>query len=147
MAIDPSIYERQRRNVNETWGNTSANNAYSQFLASQQWDRSRADATQGFKRSFPKFSASFGQRGLSGGGVRSGTMQSAMRRFVGDHNQTMGRMQQDQNQQNQQFTLGQSQLDQWRMGALQDIEADKQAAIAQAALNLKALNPYLGGSY
>lgn len=145
MAVDTSIYERARRGVNDEYAATSASNAYSRFLSQQRGERQRSDAQRGFRRQFPRQTASFGQRGLSGGGVRSGTMQRAMQDFVGDHNRQMSRFDQDMAQDLRQRDLQQSQLDAWRQSALQDIEMQKQKEIASAALNLQALRPYLGG--
>lgn len=145
MAVNNAIYEGQRRQVNDQYAATSSSNAYSRFLSQQRGERQSADATQGFKRGFPNFTAGFGQRGMSGGGVQSGVMQKAISDRVSDFGQNMGRMQQDQQQEMRQFDMSQANMDQWRTGALQDIETNKAADVANAALNINALKPYIGG--
>lgn len=144
-AVDTSVYERQRRGVEDQFGATQASSSFARFLSQQRGERDQNDFGRSFRRGTQGFNASFGQRGLAGGGVRSGVMQRAMSDRVGDFNRDLGRMQQDNQQQQQQFDLSDAQLQQWRQGALNDIEAEKQRAIATAALNLNALKPYLGG--
>jgi hypothetical protein len=146
MAVDTSVYERQRRGVEDEYAAKKTANVYSRFLSQQRGTRDVADFTQGFKRSQQGFTAGFGQRGLAGGGVQSGTMQRAMKNRVGDYTTNLGRMYDDQSQGQRQFDLESGQLDAYRQNALFDIEANKQREIAQAALHLKALMPYLGGS-
>ena len=90
-----------------------------------------------YGRAYPGFKANFGQRGLSGGGINSGTMQQSMNRFVGDYAQQYQRAQQYMAEEVQQYDLNQQNLDQWRQQALLDVEQDKANDIANAAMNLQ----------
>lgn len=143
-AFDTAKFESQRRKVNDEYAASSASGAYSRFLSQQRGDRSVDDYQRGFKRSFPSFTAGFGQRGMSGGGVQSGVMQRAMQDHVGDYSRGVNRLNEDNAQSMRGFDLQQSQLDQWRNNALQDIELAKAREIAEAAQAISQLRPYMG---
>ena len=127
---DAGYYESQRRNVNTDYAAQMAANTYSRFLSKQRGERDLGDMTRGFKREFPSFSASFGQRGLTGGGVNSGSMQRAMGNYIGDYNRQYSRSRQDLTGQLQQFDLQGAQLGAQRQNALRDIETQKAREIA-----------------
>ena len=137
-------YERQRGDINYRYGNEAATNAYGRFISQQRGERNLGDMQQQFGRSYPRYTASFGQRGL-GGPVKSGVMQGAMNRYVGDYAQQYQRAQQDMTQETQQYDLQQRQLDQWRQQALQDVETTKANEIANAAMKLQYWKQAMGG--
>ena len=137
-------YERQRGDIENKYATDTATQAYGRFLGQQRYDRGAADMTRNFGQSYAPQKSRFGQRGLSGGGIRSGAMQQSMGRFVGDYQRDYTRAQQDQTQANQQYDLGQANLDQWRQKALQGVEDDKANEIAWAAQNLQQLRELLG---
>jgi len=137
-------YERQRGDVEYKYGTDSATNAYGRFLGQQRYERQTSDAQRAYGRAYPGYKANFGQRGLSGGGINSGAMKRSMGNFVGDYQRDYTRAAQDQTLANQQFDLGQANLDQWRQQALQGIETDKANEIAMAAQNLQQLKDLLG---
>jgi hypothetical protein len=141
MAIDTSVYERQRRGIGEDYAAKSATNAYSRFLSQQRGERNIADYTQGFQRKLPGLTAAYGRRGLAGGGVRSGVYANAMKRYVGDYGQQMNRALADQQSQLRQYDLTEAQLTSARDRALADMETDKAKEIALAATYLSALKP------
>ena len=141
MAIDTSVYERQRRGINEDYAAKSATNAYSRFLAQQRGERSIADYTRDFSRSAPSLTAAYGRRGLTGGGVRSGVYGKAMQRYVGDYQQNLARQQADLATGTRQYDLTEAQLASARDRALSDMEVDKAKEIANAASYLSALKP------
>jgi hypothetical protein len=145
MALDVSVYERQRRGVNDSFASDSASNQYSRFLSQQRGTRDQADMTRGFGRQFPSFAAQFGKRGLSGGGVQSGIQKQATTDFVGDHTRNFGRLLENQAQDMRQHDLRQSQLQAYREQALADIEAQKARDVALAALNIQSMRDMLGG--
>ena len=91
MALDTSIYERRRRDVNADYTDRAATNAYSRFISQQRGERGIQDYTQSFSRNTPKFTAGFGKRGLTGGGVKTGIYQNAMKNYLGDYNQNLNR--------------------------------------------------------
>lgn len=139
-------YEAARRNVEGNYANDSVQNAYGRFLSQQRGQRQLGDMRQQYQRAYPGYTASFGQRGLSGGGINSGAMQQSMGNFIGDYYRDYGRAQQDVTQELQQYDLGQNQLDAWRQNALMDIEMQKARDIANTANALSMLQQYLGGT-
>lgn len=145
MAVDTSIYERQRRGINEDYGSKAATNAYSRFISQQRGERGISDYTQSFTRKLPSFSASYGRRGLTGPGVRTGIYQKAMKNYLGDYNQNLNRMYADQATEARQYDLTEAQLAAARDRALTDLEADKAKEIAMAASYLSALKPTFAG--
>jgi hypothetical protein len=144
MAIDTSVYERQRRGIDEDYAAKSATNAYSRFLSQQRGDRAISDYTQGFQRSVPNLTAAYGHRGLTGGGVRSGVYGKAMQNYVGDYQRNLSRQQADQATGLRQYDLSEAQLASARDKALSDMETDKAKEIANAASYLAALKPTFG---
>ena len=130
MALDTSIYERRRRDVNADYTDRAATNAYSRFISQQRGERGIQDYTQSFQRNTPKFAAGFGQRGLTGPGVKTGIYQNAMKNYLGDYNQNLNRLYSDQATSGRQYDLSESQLTTARDRALSDIETDKAKEIA-----------------
>ena len=143
MAVDTSAFEAKRRTVNDQYARQTANNAYARFLSQQRGDRGIADFRQDFSRKAPKFTASFGQRGLTGGGVRSGSYQRALQNYLGDYTRDLGRAHEDQQQSLRQYDLNDADYATARNSALADIEMEKARQIAMTAENLRALAPYL----
>jgi len=138
-------YERQRGDINYKYTQDAATNAYGRFISQQRGQRGLGDMSRDFGRAYPGYKAGFGQRGLSGGGINSGTMNQSMNRFVGDFGRNYQRAQQDMTQQGQQYDLNQNNLDQWRQQALQDVETQKANDIANAAMNLQYWKQAMGG--
>ena len=145
QAPDYGGYTRKRADVDYDYGNQSTQNAYGRFLGQQRFERNVGDMGRSFGRQYAPNKATFGQRGLSGGGINSGAMRQSMGRFVGDYARDVGRQYQDQTLQNQNYDLQQANLDQWRQRALQDIETQKANEIAWTAQNLQQLREMLGG--
>ena len=145
-VVDTGAYQRQADALNYRFNTDSANNAYGRFLSQQRGSRNLGDLTQNFNRSLPSAYANFGQRGLSGGGVNSGTMKRSMNNYLGDYAQNYMRGQQDLTQELQGFDLNQANLGAGLQYSLADLETQKQNAIARAAQGLEALRPYFGGT-
>lgn len=139
--IDTSGYERSRRGIGDEYAAKGATNAYARFLSQQRSNRQIADYTQNFQRQAPKFTASYGQRGLAGSGVRSGVYGKAMQNYVGDYSQNLNRQYADQAQQLRQYDLTAAEQTASKKSALADLETQKQREIAQAAQYLAALKP------
>ena len=146
MIPDAGGYEAQRRGVDEEYTSSAARNAYSRFLSQQRGQRGMNDMTQGFKRSYPGFGASFAPRGMAGPGVNSGVMQRSMKNYVGDYTRGFARAGQDLTGELQNYDLQRADLDSWRTRSLADIEMAKQREIANAAQYLEALRPLFGGA-
>lgn len=145
MAVDTSVYERQRQGIEDDYATKSATNAYSRFLSQQRGDRGVADYNRDFKRKAPSLTAAYGKKGLTGGGVQSGVYGKAMQTYVGDYQQNLSRTYADQAQELRQSDLSQAQLASARDRALSDMETDKAKEIAMAASYLSALKPQYGG--
>lgn len=80
-------------------------------MSQQRFGRDRTDANQGFTRAFPKLTAGYAARGFNGNNVKSGLAAGGINQYVGDYNQSLGRMDEDQaayesNWQNQQSQMG-----------------------------------------
>lgn len=146
MALDTSIYEAQRRNINDDYTAKTATNAYARFLSQQRGDRQIADYSQDFRRKAPGLTAAYGRRGLTGGGVQSGVYGRAMQNYVGDYQQNLSRQYADQAGDARQYDLTTAQLTAARDRALADMETDKAKEIANAASYLSALKPTFGGT-
>jgi hypothetical protein len=144
-AIDTSLYERQRRNIGEQYSRQAAINALGRFNAQQRGNRQIADYTQNFQRQTPRFTASYGRRGLTGGGVRSGVYQKALQNYVGDYNQGLNRSYADLQGELNQYDLNAAQLQSDYQRGLTDLEIDKAKEIANAAQYLNALKSQFGG--
>ncbi len=71
-------------------------------------------------------------------------MQRSMANYLGDYARDYGRAQQDVTQEAQNYDLQSSQLDAYLNNSLATIEQQKQNDIANAALAIEALRPYLG---
>ena len=144
MAYDYGGYERSKNQIYSQYGNEATTNAYGRFISQQRGQRGLGDMSREFGRSMPHFKANFGTRGLSGPGVRSGTMRNSMNQYVGDYAQQYGRAQQDMTQELQQADVRQSNLDAWRQQSLADLEAEKAAGIARDAQNIEWLRQQMG---
>ena len=142
---DLSGYLRQEQSARQDFAAKSAANTFSKTLSQQRGSRQQGDFTRGFNRSLNKFTSGFGQRGLSGGGISSGVMGRAMRNYVGDYTRDLGRMQDDLASEQTQFDFNQARFTAERDNYLAQILADKQAAIANTASQIRALQPYMGG--
>jgi hypothetical protein len=143
-VVDPSVYQQQINSVNRQYGQQSAMNAFGRFVSQQRGKRTIADYTQNFKRQTPSWTAAWGRRGMTGGGVRSGTYQNALRNWVGDYSQNLNRAYADQQYDLNQFDLNQANLQVNKQAALTDIQVNKAREIANAARYLNALKGQFG---
>jgi hypothetical protein len=138
-------YERQKADVNYNYGTQSVQNAYGRFISQQRGSRSLGDLSRNFGRQMPSYKANFAQRGLAGGGIKSGAYKNSMNRFVGDYSRDYLRGQQDMTQELQGYDLNQANLDEWRQQSLAGIEAQKAREIADTAASLEAIRQIVGG--
>jgi hypothetical protein len=144
MAIDQSRYTRARGQANSQHLSMQAANERGRFLSQRRGTRDRSDATRTFGRQQAGFMNSGAQRGLTGGGVRSGAFQQALQQRVGDRTRSMGRYEEDYATQQREFDFNSGNIDRQRDEMLLQIEEDKQREIAMSALQLKALKPLYG---
>jgi hypothetical protein len=138
-------YDQQASDAQYRYNTDRASNAYGRFLSQQRGERGLGDLRTNYNRTLPGQKAGYGQRGLSGGGVRSGTMQRSMKNFLGDYTQQYGRAQLDAQQEAAQYDQAGAAMDAYYNNSLLNIESAKQQEIANAALAIEALRPLLGG--
>ena len=143
---DTGGYDRAASDLQYRYNTDSATNAYGRFLSQQRGSRDLGDLTQNYQRQLPNAYAAYNQRGLSGAGINSGTMRRAMGNYVGDYGNQYLRGQQDLTQNLQQYDLSQAQNTANYSDQLMSLQAQKARDIANAALGIEALRPYLGGS-
>jgi|SRR6478609_931959 len=138
-------YAQAASDVQYRYNTDKAQNAYGRFLSQQRGERTLGDMQTNFNRSLPKFGAQWGQRGLAGPGINSGVRQRAYSNYLGDFGRDYTRTQSDIQQDLGNYDLQSAQSDAWLTSSLASIEADRQAEIANQALAIEALRPYLGG--
>ena len=139
MAYDASAYEARRRGLMDQYASTGAANAYSNFLSQQRGQRSLADMSKGYEKAQPEIIKSYGKKGMYGPNVQSGAFQKALQDFAKERISQTAQAQQDLDQNQNMFNLGQSQLQSNYQVGLQDLEAEKARQIEQDALQLMAL--------
>ena len=142
---DTGAYDRAASDLQYRFNTDSATNAYGRFLSQSRGQRDLGDMTQAYQRGLPSAYSTFNHRGL-GGSNRSGLQQRAMQNYVGDYGSQYTRAQQDMTQGLQQYDLQQSNNEQNYNNQLLSLQAQKARDIANAALGIEALRPYLGGS-
>lgn len=142
---DSGAYEQQASDLGYRYNTDKTTNAYGRFLSQQRGERGLGGMQRTFSRSLPNYKAGFSQRGLAGPGIRSGSMNRAMGNYLGDYARDYGQAQQDVQQEAQNYDLQGAQLDAYYNNSLAALEQQKQNEIANAALAIEALRPYLGG--
>jgi hypothetical protein len=139
---DPSLFEQQRRNLLNTYGQQQAMNTYQRYLAETQGQRpitELQDAAFGVAREVPRLTASYGKRGLQGKGVKSGVYQRALGDYASTRAKNLGYAQTDLANQLQGYDLAKTQGQENYDLGLKDIESDKARQIASDAQALLAL--------
>jgi hypothetical protein len=142
---DQGSYTQQAADIGYRYNTDRANNAYGRFLSQQRGSRSLTDLSNNFNQGLPDYKASFAHRGLQGPGVTSGVMQRSMGNYLGDYTTQYGRLQQDAQQEAQNYDLQGAQMDALYNNSLAALEQQKQQDIANAALAIEAMRPFLGG--
>jgi hypothetical protein len=143
-GADIGGYNAAQADLQYRYNTDRATNAYGRFLSQQRGQRTLGDMQTNFGRQLPSYRASFGQRGLAGPGVQSGVMAQSMRNYLGDYARDYGRAQQDVTQEAQNYDLQAAQMDAYLNNGMASLEQQKQNDIANAALAIDALRPYLG---
>jgi hypothetical protein len=141
---DVAGYNQAASDLQYRYNTDRATNAYGRFLSQQRGSRQLSDLSTGFNRQLPSYRAGLGARGMVGPGINSGVMRRSMANFLGDYARDYGRAQQDTMQEAQNYDLQAAQLDAYFNNSLASIEQQKQADIANAAMAIEALRPYLG---
>ena len=136
MAYNPALFEQQRRGLMDNYSSTGAMQAYANFISNQRASRGLQDLTESFQKQQQPLVSSFGRRGLQGPNVRSGAFKRAMIDFGKNQTRQTADYQRSQDEQNQQFALGQRQQTSQYENDLKNLEADKNSQIEQDALAL-----------
>jgi hypothetical protein len=136
MAYNPAVFEAQRRSLMDNYANSSTMQAYANFISNQRASRGLQDLTESFQKQQQPLVSSFGRRGLQGPNVRSGAFKRAMIDFGKNQTRQTADYQRSQDEQNQQFALGQRQQTSQYENDLKNLEADKNSQIEQDALAL-----------
>jgi len=150
MAYDLSLFEQQRRNLQQQYAQSAALNAYRRYLAETAGQRpitQLEESAFGFGTSgenylgqVPKITSSYAQRGLQGKGVKSGIYNRALSQYASDRARNLGYARTDLANQMQGYDIAGAQgLQNYQQG-LADIESNKARQIAsdaQALLNLR----------
>ena len=138
-------YNQRTRAAGNTLGAKSAQNAYAQFLSQKRGARKKFDLAQETEKQAPKVVGSFTKRGLAGPGVQSGIYQKGLRDFATQRFNQEADINQAQDEEMWQLGLEDKQTRAEYDQQIADLEAEKQAAIANAAATLSAFKPFLGG--
>jgi len=142
MAPDLTPITQGQSAVRRNYANNTAANAFSKTLSQKRGNRQLGSFQRNFQRQLPKFTAGFGQRGLSGPN-RSGVMQRAMNQYLGDYTRDLGYMKDDLNDELRQFDFNDARFAAERDAALASLEAQKAAIIAQTAQAVNGLKPFM----
>ena len=138
-AQQSSAYNQSVRSVNDDFAAKRTANTFSRALSARQGARKLTDFQTGFRRQVPQFQANYANRGLG----QSGIYQRALRNFTGDYAQDFSRMQEDNAAQGYQFDINDRTMVAERDRVLADLELQKAQRIAQTAMNINALKPYM----
>lgn len=145
MAVDVSRFEGRRRAIGDEYAGKKVAADFGRFTSQQRGSRQLGDYRRNFQRGQGSFMNGFAQRGLTGGGVRSGAFQRSLSNRLQDFQRGEGRIRQDMQMADQRWDLENARIDAWRQNALADLEMEKQREIAMAALNIQAIRPLIGG--
>jgi hypothetical protein len=143
MVFDPALYERQRRGLQQNLAQKGSFNAYQRYLSNLQGERGLQDVQEsafGIRREVPRLTSAYGQRGLTGKGIKSGIYGRALNEYGQQQAKQTGRMQQDLQDSLRGYDLRQAGYQSEYDTGLADLESQKTAQIAQdaaALLNLR----------
>lgn len=144
-SFDYSGFNQRQRAAAGTYGAKTAQNTYAKFLAQQRGSRKKFDVRQKYEKETPQVVGSFTKRGLAGPGVQSGIFSRGMNEYAQKQFQDMSDIDTEQAQELQRLQLENDQTEAEYNQQIAELQAEKQAAIAQAAATLSAFKPFLGG--
>lgn len=134
-----SQYNRSVAGVNDDFAAKRTANTFSRGLSQRRHSRSIGDFQQNFRRQTPTFQAGFAHRGLGDSGV----YKRAMSRWAGDYSRDLGRMYENRDSDMFQFDMNDRLYETEHSRALDDLALGKATMIANTALNINALKPYM----
>lgn len=142
-GFDYMGYNQKKRAAGAGYASKTAANTYAQFLSQQRGARKKFDLQQQTERQAPKVVGGFTQRGLAGPGVQSGIYQKGLTDFARQNFQDMADLNRTQDEEMQQLKYDDAQNRAEYDQQIAELEAQKQASIAQAAATLSAFKPFL----
>ncbi len=142
-SFDYMGYNQKKRAAGAGYASKTAANTYAQFLSQQRGSRKKFDLQQQQERQAPKVVSGFTQRGLAGPGVQSGIYQKGLTDFATQNFQDFADLNRAQDEEMQQHKFEQAQTQAEYDQQIAELEAQKQASIAQAAATLSAFKPFL----
>ena len=138
-------YGQRKRSALSSYGAKSAQNAYAQFLSQQRGARKKFDIAKAYETKTPRVVSAFTKRGLAGPGVRSGIYERGLTDLATQQFDEMSNVDRTLAEESNQYGLDERQLRADYDAQIAELEAQKQASIAQAAATLAAFKPFLGG--
>lgn len=142
-GFDYMGYNQKKRAAGSGYASKTAANTYAQFLSQQRGSRKKFDLQQQQERQAPQVVGSFTKRGLAGPGVQSGIYQKGLTDFAKQNFQDMADLNRTQDEEMQQLKYDDAQNRAEYDQQIAELEAQKQASIAQAAATLSAFKPFL----
>jgi hypothetical protein len=136
-------YNQKKRTAGSGYASKQAANTYARFLSQQRGARKKFDFQQKKERDTPRLVSGFSKRGLAGPGVQSGIYQKGLTDFAKQNFQDEADMNLEQNMEMQQFDFNSRQAEAEYDQQIAELEAQKQASIANAAATLSAFKPFL----
>lgn len=136
-------YNQRKRAATGSYGAKAAQNAYAQFLSQQRGSRKKFDLKQQYEKQAPKLVSSYAKRGLAGPGVQSGVYERGLQEFGQQNVRDLADLANSQDEEMNQLRLQDAQNRADYDMEIAQLEAEKQAAIAQAAATLSAFKPFL----
>jgi hypothetical protein len=143
MAYDASYFEGLRRQALSNYTIRAAQNAYQRYLAQTRGERpilEMKEAAFGARKEVPRLTASYGKRGLTGKGVKSGVFNKALSDYSTARTRQLGYAQQDLTQALRGYDLSAEDLFKQYEDTQKDIKEAETRSIAADAnelLNLK----------
>lgn len=138
MSYNPADYEARRRGYTQQYAATGAMNAYANFLSQQRGNRGRRDMMEQYNKAQPQVVAGYSRRGLVGPNVKSGIFASGLQDFAKQRARSLGEFDQEQQEQQRGYDLGEAQRLEAFKNQLADMESEKAQTIADAARQLYA---------
>ena len=136
-------YNQKKRSAGSGYASKQAANTYAKFLSQQRGARKKFDIQQGYEKQAPKIVGGFTKRGLAGPGVKSGIYDRGLTDFAQQNFRDMADFNSEQDMEMQQFDLNSRQARAEYDQQIAELEAQKQASIANAAATLSAFKPFL----
>ena len=136
-------YNQKKRAAGSGYASKQAANTYAQFLSQQRGARKKFGIQQDYEKQAPKVVGSFTKRGLAGPGVQSGIYQRGLTDFAQQNFMDLSDLNRDQDEEMQRLQFEGRQNTAEYDQQIAELEAQKQASIAQAAATLSAFKPFL----